>query len=195
MAVAQWGFRGIKVHRADAPISREVCEVARALSLPILYDVMGEVSQVVLLAREYPSVSFVIPHLGSFADDWRAQDALIDMLKRFPNVFADTAGVRRFDLLEEAVRRGGANKILFGSDGPYLHPGVELAKIRALALPANQETAVLGGTLLSLIHPHRPDTFRNRRLEATDETKSCAKINRRQDQATTVRAPSLGPHR
>src|SRR5262249_25848970 len=101
-AVEQYGFRGIKVHRYDSRISREICEAARAFSLPVLYDVMGEVSVVELLAREYPDVTFIIPHLGSFADDWRAQTALIDHLVRHPNVYTDTAGVRRFDILQEA---------------------------------------------------------------------------------------------
>jgi uncharacterized protein len=40
---------------------------------------------------------------------------------------------------------------LFGSDGPYLHPGLELAKIRLLALPAAAEQQVTGGNLLRLI--------------------------------------------
>ena len=31
-----------------------------------------------------PEVNFIIPHLGSFADDWRAQLALIDHLVRHP---------------------------------------------------------------------------------------------------------------
>jgi predicted TIM-barrel fold metal-dependent hydrolase len=79
---------------------------------------MGEVAVVELLAKEYPEVSFIIPHLGSFADDWRAQLALIDHLVRHPNVYAETSGVRRFDLLQEAVRRAGAQKFIFGSDGP-----------------------------------------------------------------------------
>jgi predicted TIM-barrel fold metal-dependent hydrolase len=151
VAVGRYGFRGIKVHRHDARITREICEVARALRLPVLYDVMGEVSAVELLAQEYPSVDFIIPHLGSFADDWRAQLALIDHLARHPNIYADTSGVRRFDLLEQAVQRAGAAKILFGSDGPWLHPGVELAKLRALNLAPADERLVLGGTLLRLI--------------------------------------------
>jgi predicted TIM-barrel fold metal-dependent hydrolase len=150
-AVLRYGFVGIKVHRHDARITREVCEAARAFSLPVLYDVMGEVSVVELLAREYPDVSFIIPHLGSFSDDWRAQRALIDPLQRHPNVHADTSGVRRFDLLVEAVQRAGPDKLLFGSDGPWLHPGVELAKIRALGLRPGDERLVLGGNLLRLI--------------------------------------------
>ena len=150
-AVERYGFVGVKVHRHDGRITREICEVARAFRLPVLYDVMGEISVVELLAQEYPDVSFIIPHLGSFADDWRAQLGLIDHLVRHPNVHTDTAGVRRFDLLEQAVRRAGARKILFGSDGPWLHPAVELAKIRALELTAAEEALVLGRNFLRLI--------------------------------------------
>jgi uncharacterized protein len=149
-AVEQFGFVGIKLHRHDARISREVCEVARAFSSLVLYDVMGEVSVCELLAQEYPDVNFVIPHLGSFADDWRAQIAFIDHLVRHPNIYTDTAGVRRFDILEQAVQRAGARKILFGSDGPWLHPAVELAKVRALGLSRTDEDLVLAGNFLRL---------------------------------------------
>ena len=141
-AVEQLGFVGIKVHRHDGRITREVCEAAAAYALPVNCDVMGEVSVVELLASEYPRVQFIIPHLGSFADDWKAQVAFIDQLARHPNVYTDTSGVRRFDLLEEAVRRAGAQKILFGSDGPWLHPGVELAKVRALGLSPADEARI-----------------------------------------------------
>jgi uncharacterized protein len=150
-AVEEHDFVGIKVHRYDARITREVCEVARAHGLPVLYDVMGEVSVVELLAREYPDVAFVIPHLGSFADDWTAQIAFVHQLARHPNVFTDTSGVRRFDLLEDAVRRAGARKVLFGSDGPWLHPGVELEKVRLLRLAPADERRITGGNFVELL--------------------------------------------
>ena len=151
-AVQRYGFVGIKVHRHVSRISREVCDAARALRIPVLYDVAGEVSVVELLAQEYPDVAFIIPHLGSFADDWAAQLSLIDHLVRHDNVHTDTAGVRRFDLLEQALRRAGAHKILFGTDGPWLHPGVELAKIHALPLAPRDKELVLSGNLLRLIN-------------------------------------------
>ncbi|MEA2413520.1 MAG: uncharacterized protein QOI58_177 [Thermoanaerobaculia bacterium] len=154
-AVQEHGFRGIKAHRHDAPMTRELCEAARAWSLPLLYDVMGEVATVELFASEYRDVNFIIPHLGSFADQWPAQRAFIDILVRHPNVYTDTSGVRRFDLLAEAVRRAGAHKVIFGSDGPYLHPGVELHKIRALELPPCAEAGILSGNLLRLLGPKR----------------------------------------
>ena len=149
-AVQNYGCVGIKC-TATTHDHREVCESARAFSLPVIYDVVGEVSIVELLAEEYPDVSFIIPHQGSFSDDWRAQLALIDHLVRHPNVYADTSGVRRFDLLQQAVTRAGARKILFGSDGPWLRPGVELEKVKALGLSQAQESLVSGENFLRLI--------------------------------------------
>jgi len=154
-AVERHGFRGVKVHRHDARITREVIEAARAWRLPVLYDVMGEVSAVELLAAEYPEVDFIIPHLGSFADDWRAQTGLIDHLERWPNVYTDTSGIRRFDILQEAVRRAGPRKFLYGSDGPWLHPGVELEKVHALGLSPAEERMVTAGNLLRLLSKAR----------------------------------------
>jgi hypothetical protein len=132
-AVRVHGFVGIKVHRHDGRITREIC-----------------VSVVELLATEYPNVNFIIPHLGSFADDWQAQIALIDHLVRHPNIYTDTAGVRRFDVLEQAVARAGPAKFLFGSDGPWLHPGVERAKIDALEIGSQARAMILGGNFLRL---------------------------------------------
>lgn len=149
-AVERYGFVGIKAHRFDARISGEVCEAARFFGLPVLYDPMGEVAVAELLAQQYPDVNFILPHLGSFGDDWAAQLALIDHLARHPNIHTDSAGVRRFDLLEQAVRRAGAHKLLFGSDGPWLHPGLELHKIRLLGLPAADAALVLGENFLRL---------------------------------------------
>jgi len=151
VAVEKYGFAGIKVHRYDARISREVCEIARIYGLPILYDPMGEVVIAELLAAEYPDVNFIFAHLGSFSDDWRAQTALIDSLERHANIYSDTSGVRRFDILEQALRRAGPEKLLFGSDGPWLHPGVELAKVLALGLGAADQALILGGNLQRLI--------------------------------------------
>jgi len=150
-AVREWGFRGVKVHRLDAPATREVYEAAAAFEVPLLYDVAGRPELLELAAPEYPDLALVVPHLGSFADDWRAHQRLIDQMGRLPNVFADTSGVRRFDYLVQAVRRVGARRLLFGSDGPWLHPALELAKIRLLGLPSDEEALILGGNLQRLL--------------------------------------------
>jgi uncharacterized protein len=164
-AVKDHDFRGIKVHRYDAHITREVCDAAQHLAVPVLYDVMGEVETVELLAGEYPDVPFIIPHLGSFADEWRAQVAMIGLLLRHTNVHTDTSAVRRFDLLAEAARRR-PRQVLFGSDGPWLHPGVELAKVRLLGLRATDERRVLGANALRLIDQVAPPRRRRPLLPA-----------------------------
>jgi predicted TIM-barrel fold metal-dependent hydrolase len=150
-AVTCWGFRGIKVHGHEAMATREVCETARAFRLPLLYDVAGQAYVMDMLAPQFPDVNFIIPHLGSFADDWRVHQQVVDLMVRFPNVYGDTSGVRRFDYIVQAVNRAGAQKLLFGSDGPWLHPGLELHKIRLLQLPPDKEDLILGGNALRLL--------------------------------------------
>lgn len=150
-----WGFRGIKLHGFEAMPTREICEAARAFRMPVLADVVGRAEVVDMFAPQFPDVNFIIPHLGSFADDWRAHQRVIDQLVRYPNVHADTSGIRRFDYIVEAIKRAGAHKILFGSDGPWLHPGLELHKIRLLNLPAKQEALVLGGNVMRLLRTVR----------------------------------------
>jgi predicted TIM-barrel fold metal-dependent hydrolase len=113
-AVERYGFCGIKVHRHDARITREVCEAARKFSLPV-------------------------------------QVSLINCLAEYKNIYTDTSGIRYFDLLRQAVQRAGAHKILFGSDGPWLHPALELEKIYALGLSCSEEQLILGGNFLRLI--------------------------------------------
>ena len=150
-AVQRWGFCGIKVHGAEAVATREIAETARRYALPILYDVFGKAYRIEMIASQYPDVNFIIPHLGSFADDWRAHRQVIDQIVRLPNVYADTSGVKRFDYVVRAVQEAGAGKLLFGSDGPWLHPALELQKIRLLGLPRNEEAMILGGNFLRLI--------------------------------------------
>jgi len=150
-AVREFGFRGIKVHAHDAPITREVLDAARRFAIPVLYDVVGKPQILDLIAPEYPDVDIIVPHLGSFSDDWAAHQQLLDQMMRLPNIVTDTAGVRRFDYLVQAVQRVGTSRILFGSDGPWLHPGLELHKIRLLGLAPRDEALICGGNILRLL--------------------------------------------
>ena len=150
-AIRTWRFRGIKVHGHEAMPSREVCEAARTFRLPLLVDVTSRSEVVDMLAPQYPDVNFIIAHLGSNTDDFRAHQQVVYQLARYPNVFADTSGVRQYDYIVEAIKCAGPRKILFGSDGPWLHPGVEIQKIRLLGLPPEKEALILGRNILGLL--------------------------------------------
>ena len=41
--------------------------------------------------------------------------------------------------------------MIFGSDGPFLHPGLELEKVRALGLPPAEEALVTGENVMRLL--------------------------------------------
>jgi uncharacterized protein len=157
-AVKKYNFCGIKVHKYDGRITREICDTARLFNLPVLYDVMGETQVVELLANEYPDVNFIIPHFGNFADDWRSYIAFLPYINKYKNIYTDTAGVRLFDIIERAVYESGPQKILFGSDGPWLHPGVELEKIYALKLNSVDTDYILNKNFLKLISKIRKNT-------------------------------------
>jgi predicted TIM-barrel fold metal-dependent hydrolase len=175
-AVTRWGFRGIKVHGFEAMPTREVCETARAFDLPVVVDVASRAEVVDMFAPQYREVNFIIPHLGSFTDSWKAHQQVIDQLVRYPNVYADTSGVRQFDYLVQAVKKAGPRKLLFGSDGPWLHPGAELHKVRLLGLSREAEAMVLGGNALRLLRKVRsvgkaanlPSNLSQRQWEASN---------------------------
>jgi uncharacterized protein len=152
-AVTKYRFRGIKIHGTDAMPTREVCEAARKFRLPMLVDVAGKTHVTEMFAGQYPDVNFIIPHLGSFIGDWKAHQQTIDQLVRFPNVYTDTSSVRHFDYIVQAVKRAGPRKVLFGTDGPWLHPGVEIHKIHLLPIPDSAKALILGRNILRLLEP------------------------------------------
>lgn len=168
----KWGFLGIKSHGFEAMPTRELCEAAQTFRMPLLIDVVGRADVIDMLAPQFPDVNFIIPHLGSFADDWRTHQQVIDQLVRYPHVFTDTSGVRRFDYIVEAIKRAGAKKVLFGSDGPWLHPGLELHKVRLLGLSPSDEALVLGGNVIRLLKGvARPEELENRRRKTRCESR------------------------
>jgi len=146
------GFRGLKVDGLEATPTREVCETARAFRLPVLVDVGVKTRIVDMFAPQYRDVNFIIPHLGSFVGDWKAHQMVVDQIVRHPNVYTDTSSVRHYDYIVQALKRAGPRKVLFGSDGPWLHPGVEFHKIKLLGLSPRAQALVTGGNIRRLLH-------------------------------------------
>src|SRR5262245_59862442 len=103
-AVEEYGFRGLEVHGHDALPTREVYDAVRRYRLPLLVDIVRRTEAVEMPAEQYPDVPIIIPHLGGFADDWVVHMRVIDQARRFPNVYADTSGVRYWDALVRAVQ-------------------------------------------------------------------------------------------
>jgi len=146
--VEQLGLRGLKLHEQP---TRDVLDAVEALGIPILYH-PGKVSQYHMIASAYPRIPFIMAHLGSFAShDWTEHLAAIDVARRYENVYLDTSSVVFTKYLEMAAQELGAEKILFGSDGPEVDSRVELFKVRLLKLSPKDEAKVLGGNIQRLL--------------------------------------------
>lgn len=148
-AFEQLGLRGLKLHGHP---NREIMEVMNHYLKPILADVFGEVYGLRYVAQQYPAVPIIIAHMGKFLGfDGAMRQTTLWLVKEYPNVYFDTSTVCEHEWLERAAAEGLTHKMIFGSDGPGLHCGVELARIKVLGLPKEQETMVLGGTIEKLL--------------------------------------------
>ena len=146
--VSSLGLRGLKLHRLP---SREVLDAVAELGIPVLYH-PEKVSNLHMIAAQYPMVPFIVAHLGNFAShDWTEHVAAIDVARRYPNVYLDTSSVVFQRFLEQAARELGPGKLVFGSDGPELDVRVELYKVKLLKLGAADEARVMGGNIAGLL--------------------------------------------
>ena len=143
------GLVGLKLHGHP---NREIMEVMARRRKPLLVDVKGAVYGLRYVAESYPQVPIIIAHMGRFCCiDTALRIMTMWLARRYPNVYFDTSTVMDHEALEMAVAEGLSHKMIFGSDGPGCHCGVELARIQCLELTDEQRRQVLAGNIAALI--------------------------------------------
>jgi predicted TIM-barrel fold metal-dependent hydrolase len=155
-AVAQ-GFAGFKlnplVNRVSfaKPEVRELCEYLVARDLPLYTHVVlqGDASldALELLLNDFHKLKLILGHMGFASTDLSA----IQLASRFENLYLETS-VGSFVAIQEAVRRLGARRVIFGSEGPVQHVGAELRKIELLKLPTADHERICGGNIRAIAH-------------------------------------------
>ena len=83
-------------------------------------------------------------------------DDAIAVAERYANIVLETSAVPYPDKIGEAVRRLGAERMIFGSDGPGCNPALEVEKVRLAGLSPEDERRVLAGNILRLLERVRP---------------------------------------
>ena len=83
--------------------------------------------------------------------EWAWHYEAIAIAKRYSNVYLETSAVVAQRFLEMAVKELGADRIVFGTDGPDSDSRLELYKIKLLRLPFADEAKVLGGNIQRLL--------------------------------------------
>lgn len=161
-AVLQKGFRGFKLHAGECRIADyttgPVFEIAGGLGVPCLVDFCGDAAAAEEAAGGFPRTSLIIAHIGKYlCTDDALIDRFIEVAERHANVYLDASGVVRTWKIADAVRRVGASRVLWGTDGPHATPTeaefarMELDKVRTCGLGAAESAEVLGGAVARLL--------------------------------------------
>ncbi len=140
-------YAAIKWHRHpeepeyhyDDPRCGEFLEKARARRLPILLEESFK-NTLFFLEKLAGGLRVIIPHLGGLNGGYGPlrRAGVFD----HPWVYADTALAMPSEI-EDYLSRYGHERLFFGSDYPFGHPGSELAKIVTLDLPEDVTRAIL----------------------------------------------------
>ena len=109
-------------------------EVLRDRSLPLMlaggYPGFSHPSQIGDLARQFPDVTIIATHGGQLNISGMLLADAGRMLRSKPNVIMETSGIYREDFIEDTVAELGPERVLFGSNAPYMDQGFEASRIR-----------------------------------------------------------------
>lgn len=151
------GVRGVKLHptttlahpAGEATVS--LLSQCADLGLPVLFhcgdDPYTTPQALGLAAAAVPGCAVVLGHMGGYL---HVEEA-ISVAEACPNVYLETSAMPFPRLIMTAVERVGADRVVFGSDGPGCNPALELAKVRDLGLPAADEDKIIGGNAQRLL--------------------------------------------
>ena len=145
-------FRGVKLHplldgyHPDDPAVHPIIELLIERDLPALihcgHPIFTLPWSIEELVVRYPAAKIILGHMGH--GNIIYINAAIDVAARHPNVYLETSGMPMHSKIREAVERVGNDRVLYGSDTPFHHPSVELAKVRVSGLSTDLTERVLG---------------------------------------------------
>jgi predicted TIM-barrel fold metal-dependent hydrolase len=104
------------------------------------------------LANEYPEVTLILAHIGCGWDGDVTHQIRAIQQSRHGNIYADTSSASSITpgLIEWAVKEAGPESILFGSDSPLYHVGMQRARIEQADLSDAAKQQVLRFNALRL---------------------------------------------
>jgi hypothetical protein len=138
------GFVGLKLHpsmhgvSAEDPVYEQAWRFAADHGLAIMshswsassynpVQILSTPERFEVYVREFPQVPFVLAHAGGRGSGRRQA---VRMVNEYPQVYLDFAGdIFDYRLLEKLVQSVPVEKILFGSDIPWMDPRSHLSRV------------------------------------------------------------------
>ena len=153
------GFYGVKVHpRNEAfainseDLAFPIAELASKLKVPILIhtgepDTYGFAQPTLVgdLADAFPDLTLIIGHMGK-----RLYEDAICVARWFENIILETSFRSHRDIAR-AVKRVGADRVVYGSDMPFGVPDIEMMKIRVCDITPEEKDWVLGDSMARIL--------------------------------------------
>lgn len=134
--------RGFKTELLNA-----VLDAAQSHDLITVIDCAGRYDIMEGVAEAFTRSPIIIAHLGSNIQYLKSFCKLAEL----EHVYLDTSFIHVYRVIRSAVSLCGANKLIWGSDGYWMHPVVELAKLKVLGLPREDEEKILGKNIMKLL--------------------------------------------
>ena len=100
------------------------------------------------IAKKLPNLPIIMGHMGG--PNVNAGKMCIEAAKKYGNLFPETS-ISPYDVVCEAVAELGAERILFGTDAPFVHPFPEVKKIRALPISDNEKELIFSGNIKRIV--------------------------------------------
>jgi len=121
-------FRGLKFLPSDNAYAFDDTSIDIYMELAGMYDVPVVVHttddeyssprQVCAVARRHPETNIVMYHTCLGDESCEGKHEAISYASRLPNLYVETSWLEA-PFIAEAVRRAGADKVVFGSDAPF----------------------------------------------------------------------------
>ena len=157
--VKNHSFKGIKFHprnEAFAINSKELifplAELASKLKVPFLIhtgepDTYGFAQPTLVgdLADSFPDLTLIIGHMGK-----RLYEDAICVARWFENIILETSFRSHRDIAR-AVKRVGADRVVYGSDMPFGVPEIEMMKVRLSDITPEEKSLVLGDSMARIL--------------------------------------------
>ena len=149
------GFVGIKLHVSHTRVSYDdprhdpIYERAAEHRVPVLAHTfsVGEVAALMAAAARFPDVPFIVGHSGGYA--W---SECIETIAAQPNAYFDLCcSCVDAGRAESFVAAAGAERVLLGTDLPFLAPSVDVSQVLSAALTAVEKGLILGGNITRIL--------------------------------------------
>ncbi len=145
--VAMWGEWHPCLHRypLDGPKYRFMLEIIRRDPKPVLFhtdasDAYSQPHRIETFLQDFPEIPFILGHSGNVIGGF---EEAINLAKKYDNAFLDTAFSRNVFGLPRFMLNGvGAEKILFGSDMPFLNAPAQIGKWLTASIPVTAREAI-----------------------------------------------------